>query len=96
MANVVRDPREHPEAILPDFAKPDPLLSFTKEDIAFVYEAEPPFRLVARNALDGEFLASPCVAGDDLILRSNRFLYCLRAPAPATAAAGRGQAPAGE
>ena len=37
MANVVRDPREHPEAILPDFAKPDPLLTFTKDDIAFVY-----------------------------------------------------------
>jgi len=37
MANVVRDPREHPEAIIPDFSKPDPLLTFTKDDIAFVY-----------------------------------------------------------
>lgn len=37
MANVVRDPREHPEAILPDLGKPDPLLTFTKNDIAFVY-----------------------------------------------------------
>jgi predicted CXXCH cytochrome family protein len=37
MANVVRDPREHPEAIAPDLAKPDPLLTFTKDDIAFVY-----------------------------------------------------------
>ncbi|HLJ65096.1 MAG TPA: c-type cytochrome, partial [Stellaceae bacterium] len=37
MANVVRDPREHPEAILPDFSKPDPLLTFSKDDIAFVY-----------------------------------------------------------
>lgn len=37
MANVVRDPREHPDAILPDLSKPDPLLTFTKEDIAFVY-----------------------------------------------------------
>jgi len=37
MANVVRDPREHPDAIIPDFAKPDPLLTFTKEDVAFVY-----------------------------------------------------------
>ena len=25
MANVVRDPREHPDAIIPDFSKPDPL-----------------------------------------------------------------------
>ena len=37
MANVVRDPRTHPEAIIPDFSKPDPLLTFTKNDIAFVY-----------------------------------------------------------
>jgi predicted CXXCH cytochrome family protein len=37
MANVVRDPREHPEAIIPDLTKPDPLVTFKKEDIAFVY-----------------------------------------------------------
>ena len=37
MANVVRDPKVHPDAIIPDFAKPDPLLTFTKEDVALVY-----------------------------------------------------------
>ena len=37
MANVVRDPRIHPEAIIPDFSKPDPALTFTKDDVAFVY-----------------------------------------------------------
>jgi predicted CXXCH cytochrome family protein len=37
MANVVRDPREHPDAITPDLAKPDPLVNFTKNDVAFVY-----------------------------------------------------------
>ena len=37
MANVVRDPREHPEAVIPDFAKADPLVTFSKDDIAFVY-----------------------------------------------------------
>ncbi len=37
MANVVRDPREHPEAILPDLASGDPLITVTKDDIAFVY-----------------------------------------------------------
>ena len=37
MANVVRDPREHPDAIIPDFSKPDPLLTFTLSDVAFVY-----------------------------------------------------------
>ena len=37
MANVVRDPKEHPDAIIPDLTKPDPLLTFTTDDIAFVY-----------------------------------------------------------
>jgi predicted CXXCH cytochrome family protein len=37
MANVVRDPKEHPDAITPDLAKPDPLLTFSKDDVAFVY-----------------------------------------------------------
>ena len=37
MANVVRDPRTHPDAIIPDLSKPDPLVNFKKEDIAFVY-----------------------------------------------------------
>jgi len=29
--------KEHPDAILPDLSKHDPLITFTKEDIAFVY-----------------------------------------------------------
>jgi predicted CXXCH cytochrome family protein len=37
MANVIRDPKEHPDAILPDLTKKDPLVTFTKDDIAFVY-----------------------------------------------------------
>jgi len=37
MANVVTDPKLHPEVILPDFSKSDPLVTFKKEDIAFVY-----------------------------------------------------------
>jgi predicted CXXCH cytochrome family protein len=37
MANVVRDPKIHPEAILPDLSRPNPLVKFTKEEIAFVY-----------------------------------------------------------
>jgi predicted CXXCH cytochrome family protein len=37
MANVVLDPKVHPEAILPDLTKADPLVKFTKDDIAFVY-----------------------------------------------------------
>ena len=37
MANVIRDPKEYPDAIIPDLTKADPLLTFTKDDIAFVY-----------------------------------------------------------
>lgn len=37
MANVVRDPKEHPDAILPDLTVRNPLVTFTKDQIAFVY-----------------------------------------------------------
>ena len=36
MANVVRDPREHPEAIIPDLAT-DTVAKFTKDDVGLVY-----------------------------------------------------------
>ena len=37
MANVVQDPKVHPEAIIPDLTKPDPLVKFTRDQIAFTY-----------------------------------------------------------
>ena len=37
MANVVVDPRVRPDAVLPDFSKPDPLLTFKLDEVAFVY-----------------------------------------------------------
>jgi predicted CXXCH cytochrome family protein len=37
MANVVRDPKEHPDAITPDLSKPNPVFNFTKDDVALVY-----------------------------------------------------------
>ena len=37
MANVVRDPKQHPDAIVADFSKPAPAVNFSKDDIAFVY-----------------------------------------------------------
>ena len=36
MANVVRDPREHPDAIIPDLAT-NKIAKFTKDDVALVY-----------------------------------------------------------
>ena len=37
MANVVKDPREHPEFIVADFSRPNPLVTFSTDQIAFVY-----------------------------------------------------------
>src|ERR1700674_2960256 len=37
MANVVSDPKEHPEAVLADFTHADPLVTFDLKDVAFVY-----------------------------------------------------------
>ena len=37
MANVLTDPKLQPKVIIPDLTKPDPLLTFRREDIAFVY-----------------------------------------------------------
>ena len=37
MANVVQDPREHPDAILPDLTKADSMVTFTKDDVALTY-----------------------------------------------------------
>ncbi len=36
MANIVRDPREHPEAIIPDLAT-NTVAKFTRQQVAFVY-----------------------------------------------------------
>src|ERR1700743_2117296 len=37
MANIVRDPKVHPDAVLGDFAHPDPVRTFTLDQVAFVY-----------------------------------------------------------
>ncbi len=37
MANVVRDPREHPEAVLGDFINASPIRTFSLDQIVFVY-----------------------------------------------------------
>ncbi len=37
MANVVRDPAIHPEAVIGDFSKPDPARTFDLSQVAFVY-----------------------------------------------------------
>src|SRR3954467_6886366 len=37
MANVVTDPHVKAQVVIPDFAKPDPLLTFKLDDVALVY-----------------------------------------------------------
>ena len=37
MANVVVDPRQRPEVIIPDLSKPNPVFPFSAGDVAFVY-----------------------------------------------------------
>src|SRR5579871_1100425 len=37
MANVVEDPKQHPEAVLGDFTHPDPNVTFTLDQVAFTY-----------------------------------------------------------
>lgn len=37
MANVVRDPKLHPDAVLGDFTHPDPVRTFGLDQVAFVY-----------------------------------------------------------
>jgi predicted CXXCH cytochrome family protein len=37
MANVVTDPNLHPEVVVADFKTPNPLVTFTLKDVAFVY-----------------------------------------------------------
>ncbi len=37
MANILQDAKAHPEVILGDFSKPDPAVTFRKEDILFTY-----------------------------------------------------------
>jgi outer membrane protein assembly factor BamB len=45
---------------------------------AFVVEAGPKFKLLAHNTLDDSvFNASPAVSNSQLLLRSDRYLYCI-------------------
>jgi predicted CXXCH cytochrome family protein len=37
MANVIRSPKEHPDAVLGDFTHANPLVNFTLDQVAFVY-----------------------------------------------------------
>jgi predicted CXXCH cytochrome family protein len=57
MANVVRDPREHPDAITPDLSTGGPLVTFTAADVAFVYGTRWKQRYFKR--VDGDYYPYP-------------------------------------
>src|SRR6184192_3956064 len=52
MANVLKDPREHPEAIISDFNEPSTVRTFTKDEIAFVYGSHYKQRYFTRRGDD--------------------------------------------
>jgi len=51
MANVVRDPREHSEAVLGDFAHPDPRRTFDLDQVAFAYGSRYKQRYFTKRAV---------------------------------------------
>ncbi len=57
MANVVQDPRAHPEAVLGDFSHPNPLVPFTLDQVAFVYGSRWKQRYFARR--NGDYYVLP-------------------------------------
>jgi predicted CXXCH cytochrome family protein len=52
MANVIRDPKVHPEAVLGDFSHPDPMRPFELADVAFVYGSRFKQRYFAKRGDD--------------------------------------------
>ena len=52
MANVVRDPKTHPEAVLGDFSAANPLLTFGLDQVAFVYGSRWKQRYFAKRGDD--------------------------------------------
>ncbi|MBL9136494.1 MAG: PQQ-binding-like beta-propeller repeat protein [Verrucomicrobiales bacterium] len=57
------------------------IYAFTRNGVGIVLKAQPRFELIARNELGdrSSFDASPAVAGHRLLVRSDKFLYCLSA-----------------
>jgi outer membrane protein assembly factor BamB len=60
------------------------LYAVSRRNGTFVIEAKPEFKLVAQNKLagdDSDFNGTPAIVGNQILLRSNRFLYCIEAGA---------------
>lgn len=60
------------------------LYAVSRRNGTFVIAAKPEFKLVAHNKLasdDSQFNATPALGGNELFLRSDRYLYCIGSPA---------------
>jgi hypothetical protein len=58
----------------------DRLIFMSQTEGAYVIEATPELKLLAHNVIESDesvFNGSPAVIGDRMLLRSNRFLYCI-------------------
>lgn len=56
------------------------LYATSRRNGTFVLDAKPEFKVIANNQLEGDdtdFNGTPALAGRQLFLRSNRFLYCI-------------------
>ncbi|NBQ25196.1 MAG: hypothetical protein EBU26_13240 [Verrucomicrobia bacterium] len=51
----------------------------SREGITLVFDHQQGLNLLSANHLDDQFSASPAVVGDSLLLRGDRYLYCLKA-----------------
>lgn len=61
----------------------DKLLAVSRYHGAYLFEANPRMALVTTNVIesdDSSFGATPAVAGSEIFLRSDRFLYCVGPP----------------
>jgi len=66
----------------------DKLYGFSRESGCFVFEVGPTFKLLAHNVFSADqsqFNSSPAIAGNQLFVRSNEYLYCIALPNQAVA-----------
>ncbi len=58
------------------------LYIFAKDGKAVVLDAGREYKVLATNALDDGVNASPAIAGDEIFVRSDRYLYAISAQDP--------------
>jgi len=61
----------------------DKIYLLSEKGTCLVLKAGTKLEILAENLIEGDFFASPAVAGNDLFLRSDTTLYCIQQPDPA-------------